>query len=320
MTPRLLGFSALAVGLGGLVALQSRINGELGRQAGGGLFPAWLTMVVGLVIIGLVVSVHGRSRAGLATVAAEVRSHRLPWWTLVGGLLGAMFLIVQSAIVPLVGVAVFTVGVVAGMTGGSLLVDSTAIGGVGRRPVTARRAAAAAVAVVAILIAVSDRLTTTTSVLGLAVLAFLAGAVAAPQQAINGRVATVARSPFSAALVNFTGGAILMSVVIGVALAVGAAPVGDLSTAPWWAYLGGPTGLIAVAIAATVVPTLGVLLFSLLSVFGQLSASYLLDVVMPTPGARPDWHLVVAIAVTFGAILLAAGRPTDLSRSRPAGR
>ena len=314
MTPRLLGTAILAVALGGLVATQSRINGELGRHAGGGLLPAWLTMIVGLVIIGVVVVLHPRSRDGLRLVSDQVRQRALPWWTLVGGLLGAFFLIVQSGIVPLVGVAVFTVGVVAGMVGGSLIVDGTGIGGAGRRAVTGRRAAAAGIAVVAIVIAVSDRLTTTTSVIGLALLAFLAGVAAAPQQAINGRVAITARSPFTAALVNFTGGALLMSLVMGGALLLRTLPMGDLSTAPWWAYLGGPAGLIAVAIAATVVPTLGVLLFSLLSVFGQLAASYLIDVVAPTPGARPDWHLALAIVVTFGAILLAAGRPDRPTR------
>jgi uncharacterized membrane protein YdcZ (DUF606 family) len=51
---------------------------------------------------------------------------------------------------------------------------------------------------------------------------------------------------------------------------------------------------------------LGVLVFSLLSVFGQLTGALLLDRVAPTSGSDFGWHLVAGIGMTFVAVLIAA--------------
>jgi bacterial/archaeal transporter family-2 protein len=299
---------ALTVALGVVIALQARVNGELSRHAGTGLFPAWWTMSTGLVMLGIVALAHARTRAGLGTIAVRVWGRALPWWTLLGGVFGGLFLVVQSLTVPLVGVAVFTVGVVAGQTSGSLLVDRLGISASGKVHVTVNRVIASVLAVGAVAVAISDRLGSTGGTLAYAALAFVAGAVIAPQQAANGRLAVAARSPFSAALVNFAGGALLLSVVLGTAVALGGLVVQDPWGAPAWAYLGGLLGLAAIAGGAWVVPLLGVLVFSLLSVFGQLTGALLLDLVFPTAGASVGWHLVAGIGMTFAAVLVAAGR------------
>jgi bacterial/archaeal transporter family-2 protein len=300
--------AVVTVALGTLIAVQSRVNGELARHVGTGLFPAWWTMLTGLIVLAVGVSAHRRSRTGLVTVVAAVRGRALPWWTLLGGLFGGLFLVVQSVTVPLVGVAVFSVGIVAGQTTGSLLVDRLGISASGKVHVTVNRVVASVLAVGAVLVAISDRLGTSGGTLAYAVLAFLAGAVIAPQQAANGRVGVVARSPFTAAFVNFAGGVIVLTCVLLLALELGGLDVADPWGAPAWAYLGGILGLSVIAGAAWVVPTLGLLVFSLLSVLGQLSGSLALDVLAPTPGTNVGWHLVLAVGMTFGAVLIATGR------------
>ena len=293
--------------LGGfLIALQSRVNGELSHHSSASIFPAWFTMTSGLVLLLVILALHRPSRAGLRTVRQAISSRTLPMYTLTGGIFGAIFLITQSIAVPLIGVAVFSVGIVAGQTSGSLVVDRIGISASGKRAITGQRVAAAVLAVVAVAIGISDRLGSASGALGYAILAFLAGALIAPQQAVNGRVAVVARSPFSAAFVNFIGGVVLLSVFIGLMLLTSHLSVTDPWGAPRWAYLGGVLGVTVIAAAAWAVPKLGVLVFSLASVFGQLTGALVLDLVAPTPGTTVGWHLFVGVGLTFLAILVAS--------------
>ena len=156
--PRRLLVGAVTVVLGGAIAVQSRVNGELSHHTGSGLFPAWWTMLTGFTLLTVIVVATASVRHGLADVARSVRSGALPVWVLTGGLFGSFFLVIQSLTVPVAGVAVFTVGVVAGQTTGSLLVDRLGLTGTGRRAVTVRRVVAAALAVAAVAVGVSDRL------------------------------------------------------------------------------------------------------------------------------------------------------------------
>ena len=298
----------IAVSTGALVAVQSRGNGELSRHVGTGLFPAWLTMVSGAALIVLVVCLHAPSRKGMVLARSAVSDGALPRIALIGGTFGSMFLVTQSVTVPIIGVAVFSVGAVAGQTTGSLAVDRLGIGAAGRRAITWQRVVASILAVAAVAIGISDRLQSAPGAIVFAAFAFLAGVFIAPQQALNGRVAVSARSPFVAALVNFVGGAIAMTLVIGVALAIVGVTVHDPLGAPWWAYLGGVLGVTVIAGAAAVVPILGVLVFSLISVFGQLAGALMLDIVAPTPGTNVGWHLLAGLVLTFAAIVMAGYR------------
>lgn len=295
----------LTVGLGCLIALQSRVNGELAHQVGTGLFPAWVTMASGFVVLLGIVLGRPVGRRGLGTVLRGARSGELPWWLFTGGIFGSIFLISQSITVPLVGVAVFTVAGVAGLTTGSLLADRLGLTGTGRRMITARRVIAAVLAVLAVAVGVSDRIQAGSSTAALAILALVAGVLLAPQQAFNGRVALAARDPFVGALGNFTGGAIAMTLTLGISLALGLT-LDDPGSAPLWSYVGGLLGLTVIAGGAWVVPILGVLVFSLLSIFGQLVGAVLLDLVIPTEGAAPGWHIYTGVAMTFLAVVIAS--------------
>jgi bacterial/archaeal transporter family-2 protein len=299
------GASILAGGLGALIAVQSRVNGELAHHVGTGLFPAWFTMATGLLILAVIVAAHAPSRSGLVEARRQARARLLPWWAFTGGVFGSIFLVTQSITVPLVGVAVFTVGVVAGQTAGSLVVDRLGLTGTGTRAITGRRIAAALIAVAAVAVGVSDRMQSGAGTIGLAVLAIVAGALIAPQQAFNGRVAMGARSPFVGALGNFAGGVLLMTAVLALALGLGLLALVDPWGAPWWAYLGGVLGCTVIAGAAWVVPLLGVLLFSLVTVLGQLVGALVLDLVAPTPGTSVGWHLFAGAAITVLAIAVA---------------
>jgi transporter family-2 protein len=296
--------ASFAFGL--LSALQSRINGELSVFLGNGIEAALVSFSVGLVLLLGICLVRPSVRAGVARIPAALRERRLAWWQLLGGIIGGLFVGAQSATVPLVGVAIFTVAVVAGQSASSLFVDRIGLGPAGKQPITVRRVLSALLAFTAVVIAVSHRLESPTfSILAVAV-AFIVGAGTSVQQAFNGRVTRASGSPMSATLVNFIlGTAILTLIFAGRWTLAGAEPHG-LAGGPWWAYLGGAVGVIFIALAAWVVPIIGVLVFAVVSIAGQLSGAVILDLVMPTAGTDLGWNLVLGVVLAFVAVGVAA--------------
>ena len=77
-----------------------------------------------------------RLRHGVVTGVRAYRSGDLVWWQFLGGLGGALIIAGQSIVVPILGVALFTVAVIAGQTANSLVVDRAGLGPAGRQPIT----------------------------------------------------------------------------------------------------------------------------------------------------------------------------------------
>lgn len=301
--------AALLVGM--LTAVQSRLNSELSQSLGTPVEAAVWSFGSGLVVLILAVVVSRALRRGLRRVADAVRGGGLRWWQLLGGVLGGFFVGVQSGAVPLVGVAVFTVATVAGQSVNAVVVDRVGLGPAGVQPVTARRAGSAVLAIVAVVIAVSGRLGGAELSLPAVVLAVVAGCAIAVQQALNGRVAIAGSGPLPATVLNFTFGTAALVAALAVTTAVGGSPMHGLGGAPWWSYLGGLVGIVFISLAAWVVTVIGVLVFALLSIAGQLSAALLLDLVVPTPGASVGGNLVAGLLLAFVAVAVAArGRAT----------
>ncbi len=327
-----LGLSLLGTVLVGvLVAVQSRINGDLAAvlvpQAesssgwrgpapdgvAAGLDAALVSFGIGwcLVVAGALATPRGRR--GLRGLVAALRARRLRWWQTLGGVGGAGFVAAQGIAVPVLGVAVFTVAVVAGVTVGGLLVDRAGLSPNGARPFTARRVLGCVLAVGGVGLSVSGSLagglTTGAGVAAFVlvlVLALLVGTATAAQQAVNGHVAVQARSPWTAGVTNFSAG-ILFLLLLRLSLVGTVAPAPLPST--WWSYLSGPIGLSYIVLAAVLVRTLGVLLLSLGNTAGQLVGSLSLDELVPTGAGRPGAVEVVAAVVIFAAVALAASRP-----------
>jgi transporter family-2 protein len=77
-------------------------------------------------------------------------------------------------------------------------------------------------------------------------------------------------------------------------------------------WLGGPVGILFIVGATVVVKPLGVLLYGLLSIAGQLSTSLLLDLVLPTPGTVVTWQLITGVVLTGFAVAWAAQTPRSV--------
>ena len=298
---RVLGI-AMALVAGALLAVQARINGELGERLGDGVAAAVISFASGLLILLVTAALAPRMRAGIARLAAAVRERRLRWWQLVGGTVGAYLVACQGLTVGAIGVAIFTVAVVGGQSASGLLVDRLGIGPAGPQPITRARVLAAAGAVVAVVISVSDRFTAPAAV-ALAALPLVAGFALSWQQAVNGRVGQAAGGPLTATLVNFAVGTVVLVVVAAVSTAVRGLP--DAYPAQPWLYVGGTLGIPVVALGVLAVRWTGVLLLGMSTVAGQILAALLLDVVAPVAGRGPSVAAVVGCLLALGVVAAA---------------
>ncbi|HUR13742.1 MAG TPA: DMT family transporter [Mycobacteriales bacterium] len=254
---------------GALVALQQRVNGDLAVSLDDAVLAAVVSFGTGLALVVVVVAVRRSARARVATLRT------LPWHWRLGGLGGASLVAAGAAAAPRIGVALFTVGLVAGTTLGGLAVDVVGLGPGGHHPLTPPRLAGAGIGLLAIVASAAEGLHAADPWLLVAVV--VAGCLVSYQQAVNGRV-RAATDATVATLQNFVVG--LTALLLGLGLHALTSGVGAAS---WpgadrlWLYLGGPIGATFVAVAAIVVRQLGVLRFGLAVTAGQLAGGLLLD-------------------------------------------
>jgi transporter family-2 protein len=263
-----------------------------------------------MVLLLAVVPTLPAGRRGLRFVGAALRTGGLRWWHCCGGVGGAVFVAGQGVSVGALGVAAFTVAIVGGTATGSLVADRWGLGPGGRHAVTLARVGGALACVAAVAVAVRDRSGGQGALL-MVVFPLFAGIAVAVQSALNGRVGAAAGSPWPATLVSFVVAELTLAVAVLVEPALRTVPAGRLPAEPWL-YAAGLIGIGVIATATLVVGQVGVLVFSLASVAGQLSGALALDTM--TPGPRPSVATWIATVVTFGAVVLAA-RPPRRRRS-----
>ena len=104
-----------------------------------------------------------------------------------------------------------------------------------------------------------------------------------------------------AAVVNFVVGFTVLFFAVLVGIVAGILEVASFPADPFL-YLGGPIGLAFIALAAWAVRGLGVLLFGLLSIAGQLAGGLTLDLLFPSADlvlGPPAWLglILVILAV-----------------------
>jgi len=122
----------LAAISGVMIALQARANGELSHRLGNGVEAALVSFGSGLIIIAIVAIFSPKIKEGARNLRGAVVRKELPRWTLFAGALGGSFVAVQTHIVPLIGVAIYSVSSIAGQTAASLIVDRIGFTGGGK--------------------------------------------------------------------------------------------------------------------------------------------------------------------------------------------
>ena len=288
--------------VGALVALQSRINAGLSVEVGGGLLAATISFGIGLLLALLITLLSKQIRTGLSRIPHALRGKTLRPWQLLGGMGGAWLVTTQGLTVAVVGVTAFIVAVVAGQVAGSLAVDRLGLSPAGVLPVSPQRAGAAFLALVAVAVSGWGTFLVGGGAALIAVsLAASAGIGISVQQAINARVSAAAEGAMPAAVVNFVVGFTVLFFAVLVGIVAGIIEVASFPADPFL-YLGCPIGLAFIALAAWAVRGLGVLLFGLLSIAGQLAGGLTLDLLFPSADlvlGPPAWLglILVILAV-----------------------
>ncbi len=293
----------LAALSGVLIALQARANGELSHLLDNGLQAALISFGSGLIIIFTITLFNSKIKEGIKNLRTAVTNNEIARWKLFAGALGGSFIAIQTQIVPLIGVAIFSVASIAGQTAMSLFVDRIGLTGGGKKPISPRRVLAAVLTVLAVLVSVWDRI----DAQNLSILAVTAGGISGAivgfQRALNGQINEYSHQSFTTSLLNFVTGTSFLLVLIAIGLILGTNELSPLPSGPWWIYTGGILGVTYIAFTSTIVQHLGVLTFTLFSVGGQLVAALVIDLVSPTKGVSVSAYLVTGIVMTYAGVI-----------------
>jgi transporter family-2 protein len=303
---------ACAVAAGVAISLQVFVNGRLSGSLGSPVLAGTVNNLSGLLFLVILGSSTGVPRRAKARFAAR---SGLRWWHVAAGVNGALFITVGAYSVPRLGVALFTVAVVCGQLAGSLVVDRRGLSPGAMRPFTGFRILAVALALTA----------TALGLVGgggdvqpeLVLLALVAGAGVAVQQAAMGHIALATGEPVAAAALNFTVGA---SVLVAVAILSAQGP--DTWTPSLVECVGGAIGATCAAVMATIVGRLGVLRLMLALVAGQSIGALVLDLVAPPTGGSPTALTFFSAALAVLAVLVSGLNPrrgdlTPIPESQP---
>jgi transporter family-2 protein len=293
----------LAALSGLMIALQARANGELSHRLNNGLEAALVSFGSGLIIITAIAAFNPAIKEGIRNLCAAVANKEIAQWKLLAGALGGSFVAIQTHIVPLIGVAIYSVASIAGQTAMSLVVDRIGLTGGGKKLISKRRVAAAVLTVLAVFVSVFDRIDAKNLSLFAVVLGCLAGAVVGVQRALNGLINEHSHQSFTTSLLNFITGTSLLVILILGGVLIGKIELVPLPAGPWWIYTGGVIGVIYIAFTSTIVQHLGVLTFTLFSVGGQLVGSLVIDLISPTNGVNVSAYLVTGIVMTYLGVI-----------------
>lgn len=136
----------LALCIGMLLPLQALINAALGRQTGGPVFASLASFCVGTAVLA---SWWLLSKPMLDTGLLS----KVPWWAWTGGLIGALYVVGATLLIPRMGAGPLVCVLILGQIVGSLLLDHFGVLHA-RQPIDALRVAGALLVVAGVLLVV----------------------------------------------------------------------------------------------------------------------------------------------------------------------
>lgn len=295
-----------AVAIGVMTAIQARINGVLGVKLDDGVVAGLISFAVGLLALAAVIACIPSARRGVGRLVHGIRHRRIPFWMLLGGACGALTVSTQGLTAGVLGVSLFTVGVVAGQTLHGLLLDRIGFGPAGVVAVTPGRVAGGLLALAAVAVSLAGDILTSVP-LWMLLLPFATGLGIAWQAATNGRLAQRVGSPIAATLMSFIAGTVVLLAAAGMSVAVRGLP--EVPPAEPWLYLGGFLGAAYILLGAFIVAHTGVLLMGLGAVLGQLLTSVVIDLIWPTAAGPALWQITAMTVIAAASVAAARIRP-----------
>lgn len=290
----------LAFIAGVAATLQAGISGQLAKELNDGIMAALVSNIGGTIFTALFL-LNPNVRIQAKKLFKAVVSGNFAKWQLLGGVAGAVYISTASSTVSIIGTGLFTVVLVASQNVSGIIVDKFGFSSGSKRKITPKRALAVIIGIVAVLLSVSEF---EGKILWLPIFAVvIAGLAVTIQFTLNGRVTKASNSQVSA-FINFPMSMFAVLITLLVMNLFGK----NWNSWPdqWWLYSAGFLGAVVVFLAAATIRTLGVLLFGLASVAGQLITSIALDVILPNANINVGWALISGAGLMLLAVYLAS--------------
>lgn len=120
----------IAVLLGVIFAWQTPINAEAARRLGSPVLAGVLSISLSLVLVVTFALMTVRAKPDWSEIASA------PWWTWIGGIAGAVFVVAAAVIVPKTGSVLFLLAVVLGQMLGAIVADTYGMWGLAVQPIS----------------------------------------------------------------------------------------------------------------------------------------------------------------------------------------
>ena len=124
------GYIIAALVIGFMVSLQPTINAAMARELSSSLLASTISISISFCLIFIAWLTLGKGGGDLTQV------RQLPWWIVLGGVAGMVFVIGGVMVAPILGFALFFVCIIAGQLIGSTLVDQFGAFGLPVKPVS----------------------------------------------------------------------------------------------------------------------------------------------------------------------------------------
>ncbi|SFR33298.1 transporter family-2 protein [Yoonia tamlensis] len=144
-----------------------------------------------------------------------------------------------------------------------------------------------------------------------ALLALCAGLLVGLSRQINGRLA-LSTSAMESSFWNHLVGFLFISLI---ALLAGGLFASNPGQSPWWAYLGGPIGVIFIAAGSWLIPRIGAARTAIMIIAGQMTSGVVLDILR---GASGDTAArVIGVLLILAGVWIAQSKPKQgVSRTK----
>lgn len=119
------------IAAGMLLGIQIAVNGNLGSRLQSPLQASFISFGIGAIILAVVVSIqHSWKNIKL------IRQQKAPWWVLIGGVFGAVYIFLSAFLAPQIGTGTVVVLALIGQMAASLCVDQFGLLGAVKRRVS----------------------------------------------------------------------------------------------------------------------------------------------------------------------------------------
>lgn len=275
-----MGFLSIALLMGVLVPIQTAANARMRASIG----QVWVVTLISFLVSSLLLAVISSS-LGIPLLPSAGQIADTPWWGWTGGLIALCTITITICLFQAIGQLQTTILPLLGQLLFSLVIDHFGLFGSVRIPFSTLRMVAMLLLVVGVLLVVvipNLRKKETTHAASRHTLlwqlsAIIAGYLMASIGAIYGRLGLCLESAVQASTLSF----FIATTVIAV-FCIGSGKLGRMRMAfkkenPWWMWLGGICGAIAVFGNSWLIPQIGAGAFFMALLLGQMLLSLLME-------------------------------------------